>query len=158
MSRTELMHTSKAGIDLIKSSESCHLKAYIDPVGIPTIGWGSTMHQTGKRVKMGDVLTQKEADMLLSWEVALKEVGVNSMLFPYKVSQQQFDALMSFAYNLGLGALAKSTLLKVIKKNPNDPIIAKEFAKWNKGRVNGKLVELRGLTIRRKMESDLYFS
>ena len=86
------------------------------------------------------------------------------MLIPYEkgvdsftrddISQGQFDALVSFAYNVGLNALRNSTLIKKVNKNPSDPSIAKEFLKWNK--VNGKA--LQGLTRRREAEAKLYFS
>ena len=67
---------------------------------------------------------------------------------------QQFDALVSFAYNVGVGNFAKSTLLKKVNANPNDPTIRSEFEKWNK--ANGRV--LKGLVTRRKEEADLYFT
>jgi lysozyme len=70
------------------------------------------------------------------------------------ISQSQFDALCSFAYNVGIGNLQKSTLIKKVNTNPSDPTIKDEFIKWNKGA--GKV--LAGLTKRRQAESDLYFS
>lgn len=152
------MTASPNAYKLIKSFEGCKLEAYKDPAGIWTIGWGSTLLRSGKRVKPGDKVTQHQADSMLEWEVHLKEVGVTNLIFPYKVNQNQFDALVSFSFNAGIGALAGSTLLRKLKANVNDPSIEQEFLKWNKVTVNGKLVVLDGLTRRRKAESLLYFA
>jgi lysozyme len=73
------------------------------------------------------------------------------------VNQNQFDALVSFCYNLGIGAFNSSTLKKKVIANPGDLSIRDEFMKWNKARVKGVLTELKGLTNRRKAEADLYF-
>ena len=102
---------------------------------------------------MGDVLTQQQADDLLASYVAefLKAVDY-SVKVP--VSDNQLAALTSFAYNCGIGALQKSTLLKKVNINPNDPTIRDEFMKWNK--ANKKIFA--GLTRRRKDEADLYFT
>ena len=102
------MNVSQEGIDLIKSFEGCRLKAYPDPGtgGAPwTIGWGAT---TG--VVEGMTCTQEQADQMLADDVAKVAGQVNSLL-KIKVNQNQFDALVSFAYNAGAGALAISTLL-----------------------------------------------
>jgi lysozyme len=152
------MKTSQAGIDLIKKFESCELTAYQDSVGRWTIGWGATIHRSGAKVKRGDHITQDEAEELLCWHLQLKEIGVTKLLHPYTVNQNQFDALVSFAFNAGIGALGSSTLLKKIRANPNDPSIRDEFARWDKGTVSGRMVRLKGLTRRRLAESALYFS
>jgi lysozyme len=73
------------------------------------------------------------------------------------VNQNQFDALVSFCYNLGIGAFNSSTLKKKVIANPADASIRDEFMKWNKARVKGVLTELKGLTNRRTAEADLYF-
>jgi len=148
------MTPSKNCLDLIKASEGCILHAYKDQVGVWTIGWGCTYYRDGSRVKEGDKVTQEQADDLLAWQVGLKANGVINQLGAYKVNQNQFDALVDFAYNLGIGALEKSTLLKKLKVDPNDPSIRDEFARWNK--AGGKVLD--ALVTRRKAEADLYFS
>ena len=80
--------------------------------------------------------------------------GVWTIGWGHPVSQHQFDALLSFTYNVGTGNLARSTLLKKVKANPKDPSIRGEFARW----VYGGGKRLPGLVRRRKMEADLYFS
>lgn len=138
--------------DLIKSFEGLSLKAYLDPIGIPTIGYGSIRHPDGRKVRMGDKITREQADEYLKHEVSAFAEGINSL--GLQINQSQFDAITSFAFNLGLGNLRKSTLLRKIRANPNDPAIRAEFLKWN--RAGGQV--LAGLTRRRKSESDLYFS
>jgi len=146
------MKPSQQCYDLIKSFEGLSLKAYLDPIGIPTIGYGSIRHPNGDRVRMGDKITLQQAGEYLAHEV--KEFAdMVSMLAP-NINQSQFDALVSFAFNLGSGNLRASTLLKKVRNNPADPTIRQEFLKWN--RAGGQV--LRGLTRRRKAEADLYFS
>lgn len=138
---------SPAGVELIKSHEGLSLKAYPDPGsgGEPwTIGYG---HTGG--VKRGDVITQSQADAFLRDDLRRFERAV-SRLAP-NTTQNQFDALVSFAFNLGEGNLEKSTLLK--KHNAGDYAgAAKEFIRWN--RAAGKV--LNGLTRRRTEEAALY--
>jgi lysozyme len=154
------MNTSINGINFIKKEESCVLKSYQDSAGVWTIGWGSTMYRSGKRVGPDETITQQEADDLLSWEVGNKEPSVSAFVNNLKLNQNQYDALVSFAYNVGIGALQGSTLLKVIKKNPADPYIRDCFLMWNKitDQKTGKKVVSKGLTNRRKLEADLYFT
>ena len=147
------MTPSKNCIDLIKKFEGCKLSSYLDPIGIPTIGYGSIMWPDGKRVKLGQKITLQQAEDMLKWEIGIKAKPVNSLLSKVAINQNQFDALISFAYNLGIGALTSSTLLKKVIKNPCDPAIAVEFMKW----VNAGGKQLPGLVRRRKAESDLYF-
>lgn len=148
------MRISKQGIDLIKGFESFVAKPYIDAVGLPTIGYGNTYYPDGGRVKMTDeAITEAEASRMLS--VVFENDFADYI--PDNVNQNQFDALGSLIYNIGASAFLKSTLYRKVFKNPSDKSITQEFFKWNKGRVNGKLVELKGLTIRRKKEAELYF-
>ena len=147
------MIPSKNCIDLVKKFEGLFLKSYYCPASIVTIGWGSTMYQDGRKIKMGDVITLAQAEELLMWELNKKTIALHGL----NLNQNQFDACLSFIYNLGIGAFNKSTLLKKIKVNPDDATIKDEFMKWNKARVNGQLVELKGLTNRRKFEVALYF-
>ena len=148
------MKPSQNCYNLIKGFEGLSLKSYLDGGDVPTIGYGSTMYKTGKRVKLGEEITLEEATALLEWEIDNKATVINSLLLKVIVNQNQFDALVSFAYNVGLGAFSNSTLLKKLIRNPNNKEIAFEFSRWNKD--NGKTVQ--GLTNRRKKESDFYFS
>lgn len=148
------MKTSKKGLDLIKKYEGFFSKPYRDPIGIPTIGYGVIKYPNGKRVTMNDApMTEKQAsDMLLD---LLNKTYVPELtrLLKSNINQNQFDALASFIYNLGGANLSKSTLLRKVNANPNDPSIANEFLRWNK--AGGKV--LNGLTKRRQSESSLYF-
>lgn len=124
--------------------------AYRDPVGIPTIGWGTIRYPDSRKVKMGDVISQDEADEYLLHEVDEKVDGL-SELIDVEVSESQFGALVSFAYNVGLGAFKKSTLRR--KLNQGDHWgAANEFRRWNK--AGGR--ELKGLTRRRLSERNLF--
>lgn len=144
------MTVSQKGIDLIKQFEGLRLKAYQDSVGVWTIGYGTIRYPDGTKVKKGDVITQQMAESLLVDDVNRRAAAIG----PIKVSQNQFDAIVSFCYNLGLGAWNKSTLRKKIIQDRNDPTIRDEFMKW----VNAGGKRLPGLVRRRKQEADLYFS
>jgi len=146
------MKSTEQAYRLIKLFEGCKLAAYRCPANVVTIGWGSTLDALGKPIKMGAKITQDQADALLQMEVDAKAVKVNLLISA--VNQNMFDALVSFSFNCGLGALRGSTLLKKVKINPYDPLIHNEFMKWDK--VAGK--PLKGLTIRREAESKLYFT
>ena len=154
------MKASQKCVDLVKSFEGLFLNAYICPAGVKTIGYGSIMWPDGTKIQMGQKVTPEAAEKLLMWELDKKGVVINAWLDNSKttLTQNQFDAILSFAYNLGLGNLNSSTLLKKLKINPNDQSIRDEFMKWTKARVDGKLTELKGLVRRRKAEADLYFS
>ncbi|MFO6490468.1 lysozyme [Hafnia alvei] len=146
------MRVSENGINLIKQFEGCRLTAYQDSVGVWTIGYGWTQPVDGKPVGKGMTITQQKADDLLKQGVIQYENGVNSLV-KVQLNQNQFDALVDFAYNLGVNALKGSTLLK--KLNAGDYAgAANEFTKWNK--AGGK--ELAGLTRRREAEKSLFLS
>lgn len=152
------MTPDKVCFDFIKSREGLQLKAYKDSAGIWTIGYGSIHYEDGSAVKRGDVITQQLADKLLEDEIVLKSLKVDAAVRPAKLTQNQFNALVSFAYNVGSGALLSSTLLKKVKANKSDPTIKDSFLVWNKAHVDGKLVAVAGLTNRRKAEAELYFT
>lgn len=147
------MKTSEKGIDFIKGFESLSLKPYLDSVNVPTIGYGATFYQDGSKVTMFDKpLTVKEAEELLAFHLEEFESCVDDNLKEKELTQNQYDALVSFAFNLGCGNLKNSTLIKKVKNNPLDKTIYNEFLKWNK--AGGKV--LRGLTRRRIGEADMY--
>ena len=142
------------GLDLIKSFEGLYLKPYLCPANVPTIGYGNTFYENGKKVTLKDpIITEARAIELLMSELGMYEQKVDSYCID-AINQNQFDALVSFCYNVGPGNLKSSTLLKKVNANPNDPTIRTEFLKWNKG--GGKV--LAGLTRRRTAEANLYFS
>lgn len=141
------MKISQRGLDLIKRFEGLKLTAYRCPAGVLTVGYGST----GPHVKQGMVITEAEAEALLRKDVARFEDGVNHIVGP--CTQGQFDALCSFAFNLGLGALMSSTLLKRHKAG-DFARAADQFLRWNRG--GGRV--LPGLTKRRAAERQLYLS
>lgn len=120
------MKISQAGYDLIREFEGCRLEAYQDQVGVWTVGYGST----GGDVCKGLTITQDNAEQRLRDHLSKVEAAINRMV-GVPLTQGEFDALCSFAYNLGTGALQKSTLL--VKLNASDYDGAcREFAKWNK--------------------------
>ena len=147
------MKVSERGIDLIKKYEGCKLKSYLCPSNIPTIGFGNTYYLDKTKVELGQKITQEQADKLLLSTLSKIEKDVWSVI-KQSVNQRMFDSLVSFTYNVGLGNLKSSTLLKKVNKDINDPTIKDEFLKWNKskGRV------LKGLTNRRNDEWLLYSS
>lgn len=142
------MRISQKGVDLIKHYEGCKLKAYKDIVGILTLGYG----HTGSDVHEGQVISQDEAESLLRLDLEKFEKGVN-YLVTSDITQNQFDALVSFTFNLGIGSLSYSTLLKKVNASDFDSA-KKEFLKWDM--AGGKHVN--GLLIRRTAEAFLFSS
>lgn len=146
------MQISDQGIALIKKFEGCELKAYQDAVGVWTVGYGWTQLVDGKRITEETSITQRTAERLLRCGVVQYEQGVNRLL-KAGVTQGQFDALVSFAYNVGVRALGTSTLLK--KLNAGDVQgAADEFMNWTK--AGG--MQLSGLFTRRTAERALFLS
>lgn len=139
---------------MIKGFEGLSLTAYLCPAGVPTIGYG----HTGKDVTRGDVtskrtITETEASALLEKDLRGFVADVNRLTKGVILNQNQFDALVSFCYNLGAVNLSGSGLLRKILKNPNDTTIRNEFMKW----VYSGKVRLRGLETRRDREANHYF-
>lgn len=146
------MKPSKQAIEIIKKYEGLFLNAYLCPASVPTIGYGTIRYPDGKPVKLGEKITLKKAEELLTWEVE----KIATQIPKVNVNQNQYDALVSFTYNLGIGNLLKSTLWRKVRTNPEDPTIKDEFMKWTKARVGGKLTVLKGLVRRRTEEYSLY--
>ena len=146
------MQTSDKGIALIKQFEGCKLTAYQDSVGVWTIGYGWTKPVDGKPIRAGMTIKQETAERLLKTGLVSYENDV-SRLVKVDLTQGQFDALVSFTYNLGARPLSTSTLLR--KLNAGDYAGASdEFLRWNK--AGGKV--LNGLTRRREAERALFLS
>ena len=142
------MQVGKNGIDLIKKFEGLRLESYKCPAGLWTIGYGNTMWENTIKVKENQVIDIQRAEKLLTYWVNKYADKIN-----LKVNQNQFDALVSFAYNVGIGNFDSSTLKKKVIENPNDPTIRDEFMKW----VSSKGKQLSGLVKRREAEANLYF-
>ena len=146
------MKVNKLGIDMMHHFEGCRLEAYQCSAKVWTIGWGNTYYEDKRPVKKGDKITQDQANKL--FEMVMNEFAIMvRKALTKELNDNQFSALVCFAYNVGLGNLKKSTLLRKVNANPNDETIAVEFAKWT--RAGGKV--LNGLVRRRKAEADLYF-
>lgn len=142
-----------AGLELVKSFEGLRLDAYRDAAGILTIGWG----HTGPDVKRDMTITLEEAETLLKTDLARFERGVEAMTGSVPTGDNEFSALVSLAFNIGLQNLATSTLLKRHKLG-NKIGAANAFLMWTKARnpVTGKLRDLPGLIRRRQAERKLY--
>ena len=141
------MKSTNYAILLIKSFEQLRLNSYLCPAGVWTIGYG---HTDG--VTHGMLITEKTADGFLKQDIRNAEHCINQM--GVDLTQEQFDALVSFVFNVGVQAFNVSTLKKKILKNPNDPSIADEFRRW----VYEDNKKLPGLIKRREQEIKLYYS
>lgn len=141
----KLMTTSSQGRDLIKSFEGLRLDAYRCPAGVPTIGWGHT-----KGVRMGQHITQAQAEDMLTEDIAPAEHLLNGMKINFR--QCQFDALVSWIFNLGSGNFKSSTMYKRIIENATDEEIADQMVRW----VNADGRPLPGLMKRRAAEANLF--
>ena len=150
-----MMQASEHCIALIHEFEGLSTKAYKCPAGVWTIGFGHT-----KGIKEGDTITRGVAERLLKNDLEELSINLTRALNADEivVSQEQFDALCSFAFNLGLNALIHSTLWSYLSKG-KDQAAADEFLKWNKARdASGKKIVLKGLTRRREAERALFLS
>jgi len=134
------------GYLFITKHEGLSLKPYLCPAKIPTIGYGNTYYLNGKRVTLLDKEITKQEAFEMFKEIANRFAKRVDELVISELTQNQFNALVSFAYNVGTGNFSSSTLLKKINKNPNDLTLKAEFLRWNK--ASGKV--LNGLTNRRK--------
>lgn len=142
------------GYLLITKFEGLSLKPYLCSAKIPTIGYGNTYYPDGKRVTLLDKEITKQQAFDMFKELANRFAKRVDALVTSNINQNQFNALVSFAYNVGTGNFASSTLLKKVNRNPNDLTIKDEFLRWNK--AGGKVIN--GLTNRRNEEAILYFS
>ncbi len=149
-----IVRISPNGLEFIKNWEKFEPKPYRDVSGVPTIGFGSTYYPNGQRVRLTDPeITLEQGLEIFHDNLLIYQIAVDSFTRD-DINQNQFDALVSFAYNVGIEALKRSKLLKLINENPNDPEIAKQFLRWiyDEGR------KVRGLINRRNAEINLYFS
>lgn len=151
------MVISLNGISFIKKWERFVPDAYKDPVtadGLPiTIGYGATRWLDGKKIELGQTISEPDAHELLMKQIATREYFVNRHISA-ELTQNQFDALVSFVYNVGVGNFYKSTLLARVNKNPWDLSIADQFIKWK----NASQQPVRGLLLRRLEEATIFFT
>ncbi len=147
---TDEMHISPNGIDLIRNFESLRLNAYDDGVGVWTIGYGTTKYPSGVRVKKGDICTLEQAKSYMQHDLKKFERTVNNAV-NVTINQNQFDALVSLAYNIGPTAFEESTLVKRLNEK-NYKAAADQFGLW----VNARGKRLQGLVNRRKIEMELF--
>lgn len=147
------MKLNTQGYRLICMFEGFSAKPYLCSAKVPTIGYGNTYYLNGKKVTLLDKpITELEAFEMFK-AIADKFADKVSKLVTAPIDQSQFNALVSLCYNIGPANFQKSTLLRKVNFNHNDPSIRAEFLKWNK--AGGQV--LKGLTIRRKAEADIYF-
>lgn len=142
------MKTSQKGIELIKRHEGLRLHAYRCPANVWTIGYGHT-----RTAKPGMQISGDDADKLLRSDIEVAEMAVNTRVI-VPINQCQFDALVSFTFNVGRGNFERSTLLTMINNGPNESQISLEFKRW----VYAKKKLLAGLVRRRDEEAKLYFA
>lgn len=140
-----LMTTSNQGRDLIKEAEGLRLDAYLCPAGVPTIGWGHT-----KGVRMGQHITVQAAEDMLVEDIVPIERLLNGLKVNFR--QEQFDALVSWIFNLGSGNFKSSTMYKRIIENATDEEITDQLVRWT---YSGKQ-QLSGLMKRRVAEANLF--
>ena len=140
------MNISQNGIELIKKFEGCRLEAYKCPAGILTIGYG----HTGSEVRLGQKITQEQAEKYLKQDLTIHSNNV-SRLVKVPLNQNQYDALVSFEYNVGYGNFASSTMLKLLNQKKYSEAAA-QFGRW----VYANKKVLQGLVKRRAAEKELF--
>ena len=149
------MIASKTALDLIKKWEGFRPRAYLDVAGNATIGFGTLLHkgvitETDKKLEWGEELATNK----LKVEVIIIEQALNRMI-KVPVKQSEFDSLVVWTYNLGIGSAKSSSWLRELNKG-NYKDVPRLMSLWNKARINGVLTESQGLKNRRKEESDLF--
>lgn len=154
------MKLNNKGIEILHKFEGLMLEAYECPASLKlppeekfwTIGYANTRYEDGSLVKQGDKITKKRAEELFTNIVNDFAKNVTKKLTK-TLNENQFSALVSFAYNVGISAFNNSTLLKIVNEDPNNPEIRNQYIRWNK--IGGKPSNV--LTNRRNEEADLYF-
>ncbi len=149
------MRISQNCLDIIRKWEGYRTDAYLDPVGIPTIGYGTIKYPDGRKVSMGEKVTKAQAEEYLAFEVDKVVKALATHLKNVAVNQNQFDAIVSLCYNIGVGGFSGSTILKKLKAG-DLAAAAAGFDLWNKGTVKGVKKVLPGLTNRRREERALF--
>lgn len=151
------MKLDQNGYNLITQFEGFSATPYLDSAGIPTIGFGSTFYLDGTKVTMKDKAISREFAIKLFEITADQFAKKVDGLVKSNITQNQFNSLVSLAYNIGVENFRLSSLLILVNRNPNDRIISGKFMQWNKARIKGALTEIDGLTNRRRKEAQNYF-
>lgn len=146
---------SRNGLKLIQEYEDFRAKAYLDIKGVPTIGFGTTYYQDGTKVQLGDICTRSQAEAWFMNDCKALDAFLDRNVTQKKLTQNQFDALASFIYNVGRSAFIGSTMYRLIKLGKMKEA-ADEFLRWDKVTINGKKVSSQGLLNRRKKERALF--
>ena len=146
---------SRNGLKLIQEYEDFRAKAYLDIKGVPTIGFGTTYYQDGTKVQLGDICTRSQAEAWFVNDCKALDAFLDRNVTQKKLTQNQFDALASFIYNVGRSAFIGSTMYRLIKLGKMKEA-ADEFLRWDKVTINGKKVSSQGLLNRRKKERALF--
>lgn len=156
----EIQTMDASGIVFLTREEGLRLEVYRDKKnGVPTIGYGSTYWEDGRKVKMTDLgITKYRATNLLRITLKHYELTVYSTTRD-DINQNQFNALVDMCYNVGVQNFKDSTLLKLVNQDPEDLMIGVQFMRWNKDEdEHGNLVEVHGLTVRCTERVKLYFT
>jgi lysozyme len=148
------MKLDDSGYKLIQGFEGLSLVPYLCSAKVATIGYGATFYPSSKKVTMQDAPISLATAKWMFKETADKFAADVNKMIKANINQNQFNAIVCLAYNIGLAGLAKSSLLKKVNVNPSDPTITNSFMIWNK--AGGKV--LNGLTKRRAIEAKLYFA
>ncbi len=141
-------------LDEIKNSEGLELIAYKRKGDVWTIGYGSTYYEDNTRIKKGDIITKERAEILLIYKIEKEYIPQLKRCLKVPLNDNQFSAMLSLIYNIGLGNLLKSNLLRLVNKNPNDASIKDAWLVQNI-RIGSQFEK--GLRSRRKREVELYF-
>lgn len=149
------LRTTDAGQGIIKAFEKCELRAYLCPAGKWTIGWGHTVAAGPPSVVANMMINRARAEAIFVADLGRFEAQVNKLIGGVNLTPYQYDAIISFAFNIGAGNFAGSTVLKRMKRGDMKGA-AESLLAWNKATVNGKLVVLNGLVRRRKAEQALF--
>jgi lysozyme len=143
---------SQKGAKFLRGGEGFEGAPYLDGGGVPTIGFGSTRYEDGRKVTMKDAKITEERALAIFNSTVKKYIECVNESIKVELTQNQFDACVSLCYNIGEDAFANSTLVKVINSEGTLTAIKYQFSRWNKD--NGKVVK--GLTNRRAKEANLY--
>ena len=157
----QVRECNQAGLHLIESFEGLYLKSYRCPAGVWTIGYGTIKYPNGQKVKHGERITKSQAEQYLAYEVTEVAVAIDNHLRKCRLTltPNQFSALVSFAYNLGVGPVVeKSRTMGGALRRHDLPGMADAFLVYNKARVSGRLKTLAGLVRRRKAERALFLA
>ena len=150
------MKTSEHGLRFIQEQELLRLKAYLCSGGVWTIGYGHTGMVDGVLIGPGMIITNEKAKELFRNDIMLFERFLNKQTFADRLTQNQYDALISFMFNVGVGHFQSSTMFRKLQSGESEESIVKEFGRWIYATINGKKAVLPGLVSRRDEEANMF--